>query len=316
MLYVPCCMTYDLIIIGGGPSAICAGIYAARKKINTLLIAKELGGQINGAHIVDNYPALPEIIGRELVKKMVSHLQKFEIKINQDEIAENIESLELTPNIKNFEVKTDKGVYQAKSIIIAMGNLPRKLYIPGAEEFAGKGISYCATCDAPLFVNKNVAIIGAGDAGMDAAWQLTQYAKKIYIINKYAELKSDDVILQEKIKKHPLIEIISSAEIKGIQGKKFVEKLTYAQNGENKEIIIDGIFVEIGWIANTEFIQKVVKLNEKKEIIIDSQNATSINGIFAAGDATNTPHKQIIIATGEGAKAALSVYKYLKSHNI
>ena len=310
-------MIYDLIIVGGGPSAITAGIYAARKKINTLLIAKELGGQVNGAHIIDNYPGLPETPGIDLVEKLVQHLQKFEIKINKDEIVEDIKLLESDSDIKNFEVKTNKDVYQTKSIIIAMGNLPRKLYIPGAEEFAGKGISYCATCDAPLFADKNVAVIGAGDAGMDTAWQLTQYAKKIYIINKYAELKSDDVILQEKIEKHPLIEIISSAEIKEIQGGKFVEKLIYAQNGENKEIKIDGIFVEIGWIANTEFVQKVVKLNEKKEIIIDSQtNTTSIDGIFAAGDVTNIPHKQIIIAAGEGAKATLNVYKYLRTHNV
>lgn len=324
---------YDLIIIGGGPAALSAGIYAARKKINILLLTESFGGQMMKAPLVENYLGVTDLPGFELVQKFVGHLKKFEVKIKEGETVENIQEInpvrnEISNRVysektqRSFKIKTNKNIYQAKTIIIATGKSAKELDVPGGKEFMGKGIVYCATCDAPLFSEKTVAVVGAGDAGMDTAWQLTRYADKIYIINKYPEFKSDDVILQEKIMNHPKIEIISKAEIKEIKGEKFVKKLVYKQDGltsspqdgAEKEIEIDGIFVEIGSNPNSAFAKNIVKLNEKKEIIIDPQtNSASARGIFAAGDVTDIIHKQIVVAAGEGAKAALSAYEYLKS---
>lgn len=299
---------YDLIIIGGGPAALSAGIYAARKKINILLLTESFGGQMMKAPLVENYLGITDLPGLELVQKFVEHLKKFELEIKESEITENIKQID-----KNFEIKTNKNTYQTKTIIIATGKSARELDVPGGKEFIGKGVVYCATCDAPLFSEKTVVVVGAGDAGMNTAWQLTKYAAKIYLINKYSEFKSDDVILQEKIKNHPKIEIVSQTEIKEIKGDKFVKSLTYKQGDIEREITADGIFVEIGSNPNSAFAENIVKLNEKKEIIIDPQtNSTSTQGIFAAGDVTDIIHKQIVIAAGEGAKAALSAYEYLK----
>ena len=301
-------MIYDLIIIGGGPAAMSAGIYAARKKINTLIITKNIGGQAIEAYEVENYLGVSGLMGTDLVKKFSEHLKKFVTDIKEGEIVETIEKAE-----QNFTVKTNKNAYQSKSIIIASGKSPRELDVPGAKEFAGKGIVYCATCDAPLFKNKTVAIVGAGDAGVDTAWQLTQYADKIYLINKYADLRGDDLTLQEKVKNHSLIEIINQAEIKIIKGTRFVESLIYKQNSTEKEINVDGIFIEIGSMPNSQFAKGTLDLSEKEEIIVNPKNnSTSIPGIFAAGDVTDIKEKQIIIAAGEGAKAALNVYNYLK----
>ncbi len=304
---------YDLIIIGGGPAAITAGIYAARKKVNTLLITKEFGGQMALGHKVENWPGTPSMAGMDLVSNFVGHLKKFEIEIREGELVREVKRFKGV----FFEINTDKGAYQTKSVMVATVKSPRELDVPGVKEFSGKGISYCATCDVPLFGDKIVAIIGAGDAGLDTAWQLTYYAKKIYILNKYSELKSDNVILQEKIKDNPKIEILYQAEAREIKGTKFVESLVYEQAGIKKEVVVDGIFAEIGSVPNSSLVENLVKLNGREEIVIDPRtNGTSVTGIFAAGDVTDISQKQIVVAAGEGARAALSVYEYLKSRNI
>ncbi|KKT76659.1 MAG: Alkyl hydroperoxide reductase, F subunit [Parcubacteria group bacterium GW2011_GWF2_44_7] len=302
---------HDLIIIGAGPAGLSAAIYAVRKKLRVLVLAQMVGGQTIDAHLVENYLGVPEILGIELVEKFKEHAKKFDT-----EIKENISVQKITKGDADiFSIKTNKGDFQAKALIIASGKKYRQLTVSGAMEFEGKGITYCATCDAPLFKDKKVAVIGAGDAGQDAAWQLTQYAEKIYLFNRYQELRGDDVVMQEKLKQHPKIEIIDDAYPVEIKGDKFVQALVYQQNGsaDRKEIAVSGIFVEIGSVPVSEYLKDMVELNEKGEIIVNPKtNMASCPGIFAAGDVTDIPHKQMIIAAGEGAKAALSAYEYLK----
>lgn len=307
---------YDLIIIGAGPAGLSAAIYAVRKKLNILVLAQAVGGQVTEAHEVENYLGIPGLLGIELVEKFKNHAKKINI-----EIKEGPEVKKIIPLKDGFEVRAISDTWQTKALIIATGKRYRKLEIPGAKEFEGKGITYCATCDAPLFRGKNVAVVGGGDAGQDTAWQLTQYASKIYLLNRYPELRGDDRQMQEQIKKEGKIEIINSCYPVGVKGDKFVKSLVYQCNGsdQKQEIAVDGIFVEIGSVPASKFLADVVKFNEKGEIIVDPlTNMTSQAGIFAAGDVTDIPHKQMIVAAGEGAKAALSAYEYLnhKTYNI
>ena len=304
-------MLYDLIIIGAGPAGLAAAIYAARKKIKTLVLADGAASQTAEAHLVENYLGIPSIPGNELAEKFREHARKMAVEIKDGVDVSKIESAD-----GKFEVISNNGTLSAKSLIIATGKKYRPLEVPGAKEFEGKGITYCATCDAPLFKNKTVAVVGAGDAGQDAAWQLTEYASRIYLLNKYPELRGDDRQIQEKLKTHLKVTILNNCEPMEVKGDKFVKALVLKCNGDGqtKEIAVEGIFVEIGSVPASKFLNGVVKLNEKEEIVIDPKtNATSQSGIFAAGDITDVPYKQMIIAAGEGAKAALSAYEYLKS---
>ena len=304
-------MLYDLIIIGAGPAGLAAAIYAARKKINALILTDGASGQTVEAHLVENYLGIPSVPGNELLEKFKWHAKNTGVEIKDGVDIVNVESAGET-----FKILAHNGVFFAKTIIVAAGKKYRELEVPGAKEFAGKGITYCATCDAPLFKNKIVAVVGAGDAGQDAAWQLTQYASKIYLLNKYPELMGDDLRVQEKLNNHSRVAILNNCEPIEIKGDKFVKSLFIKQNGnvETRELAVDGIFVEIGSIPASKFLADMVKLNDKNEVIVDSKtNMTSFPGIFAAGDITDIPYKQMIIAAGEGAKAALSVCEYLKN---
>jgi alkyl hydroperoxide reductase subunit F len=308
---------YELVIVGGGPAGMSAGVYAARKKLKTLLLAKNLGGQPSEAWQIDNYLGLPAVLGIELAEKFKSHLKKFsqDIEIKEGEIVVEIKKTEQAENnLPLFNVYTEKEKFPAKALIIATGVSPKKLGIPGEEKFTNRGVVFCATCDAPLFKDKIVAVVGSGNAGLDAAIQLTSYAKKIYLLNKYPDLHKGDLSYVEKIEKSPLIGILNNALPKEIKGDKFVKSLVWenVKTKETQEIEVEGVFVEIGSAPSLHFAKQLLKYNEKNEIIINPEtNATSCPGIFAAGDVTNMPYKQIIISAGEGAKAALSAYYYL-----
>ncbi|NQV00721.1 MAG: FAD-dependent oxidoreductase [Parcubacteria group bacterium] len=299
---------YDLIIIGGGPAAISAGIYAARKKIKTILITESWGGQMALASSVKNYPGIESISGMDLVTKFTNHLKK-----NDIEIKEGVKVKEIRNNDSIIEVKTNSNSYESKAIIITTGRIPKKLGLPREEEFIGKGISYCAVCDAPLYKNKTVAVIGGANAGLGTALSLTAYASKIYVLEFLPKLNADE-FLQEKIKKSAQITVLTNVEIKEFKGEQFIDGLIYQERDsrQSKEISVEGIFVSIGSTSNSFLVKNMVKLNKQGEIKIDSENRTSQPNIFAAGDVTNISHKQIVIAAGEGAKAALNVYEYLQ----
>ena len=302
---------YDLIIIGGGPAAVSAGIYAARKKLKTILITKGWGGQMALAPEIENYAGFESITGAELVSKFTQHLKKNELEIKE---GVEIKDIKLVDNL--VEVKANDDVYQAKVAIITTGRNPRKLGLPNEDKFIGKGISYCSTCDAPLFRDKEVAVIGGGNMGLGTALDLITYASKVYILEYSPELKADKYF-QEKIKKIDKIEVITSVKVAEIKGDQFVSSLTYSNGtgGKNKELPVQGIFVAIGSDASSFLVKNVVELNKEDEIKIDSRNRTSQPNIFAAGDVTDISHKQIVIAAGEGAKAALNAYDYLQNLN-
>jgi len=303
---------YDLVIIGAGPAGLSAAIYAIRKKLKVLVLSNApIGGQITEAHTIENYLGIPSILGVELIEKFYEHAKKFNIEINEGVRVKKVEK-----NDDGFKILTDQGEFNARAIIAASGKKYKQLDVPGAPEFEGKGITYCATCDAPMFKNKTVAVVGGGDAGQDATWQLTKYANKIYLLSRYANLIGENRQLREQLEKNDRVQIVKSCSPIEVKGDKFVKSLVYKCNGDadQKEIAIDGIFVEIGSVPASEFIEGMVKLNNRGEIIIDPKtNMTSCPGIFAAGDVTDVPRKQMIVAAGEGAKAALGAYEYLKN---
>ena len=295
---------YDLIIIGAGPAGITAAIYAVRKRIESLIITTDIGGQTALSGDVENYTGYQFITGPELVLKFEEHLRKFNIALKENEAVREIVKAGGT-----IQVKTDKGLYEAKSIIIASGKRSRELNVPGEKEFKNKGLTYCATCDGPLFSRKDVAIIGGGNSALDAALQLMRIANKVYIINIAPEL-TGDAVMREAVQGSDKVSVFNSAKVEEVLGERMVNAIRIKKEDQENLLTVQGVFVEIGLIPNSDFIPGINK-NNSGEIIVNSRNETNIPGIFAAGDVTDVPEKQIVIAAGEGAKAALSVFKYL-----
>jgi len=299
---------YDLIIVGGGPAGITAAIYAARRKLNFILVTMDIGGQIVWSSEVENYPGTLTSTGIELVQKFQAQLKKYKVNIKQEEV------ISIKKIGKNIKVKTKKNIYESKAVIIASGKKPRKLNVPGEEKFFGKGVNYCATCHAPSFKNKIVAIAGGGNSGLEAALFLKEYARKVYLLDINPKLGGES-FLREKVLAEDKISVLNSIKIKGILGKENVDSLKYEKNGEDKILKIDGIFIEIGLVTKLDFVD--VKKNKWREIKLfrgtrtHNENLTSVPGIFAAGDCTDIPAKQIIAAAGEGCKAALASFDYI-----
>lgn len=307
-------MLYDLIIIGGGPAAISAAIYSARKKLNFKVLAQRIGGeQLLAAGKIENYPGIKSIpSGLEFIKLLREHLKEYNVDIEEGQEIAKIEKKN-----DSFLVKTKRGSeYEAKSIIIASGKNPRPLGVPGEKEFEGKGVSYCSICDAALFPNKTVAVIGGGNAGLDSAMDLTKYAKKIYVLEFGPKIIGDEAT-QEKLRETGKVEFIVSAATKEIKGKKFVTGILYEdrKTQEIKELSVDGVFIHVGTVTSADFVKGFLELNSANEIVINHKTCqASVEGVFAAGDVTDVPFKQIIIAGGQGATAALSAYQYLEKY--
>jgi len=303
-------MNYELIIIGGGPAGITAGIYAARYRLKTLMITKDFGGQIAKKAVpIENYPAFKEISGIELIRKFKEHLDKFKIDIEMDSV------IKIERTNGNFQVFTqNQKLFKSKTVIIASGADPRPLKVPGENEFVGRGVSYCVTCDSPLFKNKIVAVIGGGNAGFEAAIALARWAKKIYVL-EYGERVVADIQNQELARKTKKVEIITNAALKEIKGDKFVNSIIYEdrKTGQEKKLEVEGVFVEIGSQPASAFAKDLVELNERGEIKVDFETfQTKTPGLFATGDVNVGKFKQIVTACGEGAKAALAAYDYLQ----
>ena len=267
-------------------------------------MSKDIGGQTAWSGDIENYTGYQFITGPELTKRLKDHIDAYKIKVNEEE-----EILSLAKDREIILIKTDKAQYEAKAVIIASGKMPKELGIKGEQEFKGKGIAYCATCDGPLFANKQVAVIGGGNSALDAAIGLEKIASKIYIIN-IGEALTADAIMQEAVKKSDKITVLNKSRIVEVKGEKFVKAIEIERNNVKEEIAVEGVFVEIGLVPNSDFVE-VVDKNSLNEIIINCACETSTPGIFAAGDVTNVPEKQIIVAAGEGAKAALSAFRYL-----
>lgn len=298
---------YELIIIGAGPAGITAAVYATRKQINFLIISQDIGGQTAWSGEVENYTGYQFISGPQLTEKFEEHLRQFKV---QSKISETVARIEKRDDF--FEITTDKDKYQTKTVIIASGKKPRLLNVPGEKEYKNRGVTYCATCDGPLFPNKIVAVIGDGNSALDATLQLIKIAQKIYLINIGDKL-GGDAVMREKIEASEKATIYNSTQLLEILGDKFVKAIRIRQNGKDITLQAQGVFIEIGSVPGVDFIDFVEK-NKLREVKIDAQNRTSVPGIFAAGDVTDVLEKQIIIAAGEGAKAVLSVFRYLSTH--
>ena len=304
-------MIYDLVIIGGATSGLTAGIYAARKKLNAIILTKEIGGQTLQTESIENFPGVEKNSGPGLIDKIKEQVLKYGLPIKSGTGVKTISKKEDV-----FEIETESGEkITAKSVIIATGKNPRRLSVPGEKEFENKGVVYCSTCDAPLFGGKTVVVAGGGNSGLNSAFDLLKYAIKIYVMESDTKIRGDE-FLQEKLKASGKVEFIIGAEIKEIKGSAFMEKIIYLdkKNSQTKELSAQGIFVNVGWSPSSAFVKDFLETNEYGEIIIDPKtNETSVDGVFASGDVTDAKYKQCVIAAGEGAKAALSAYDYLKS---
>lgn len=298
-------MVYDTIILGAGIAGITAAIYASRKKMNYLIIAEDFGGQVNIAGEIENYPGIPKTNWSEFKDSLEKQLEYNNIKINYESVKE------VKKEKKYFIVRTNKKFYKTKTVIICTGARARELNVPGEKKLQGRGVTYCAICDGPLFKNKTVAVIGGGNSAMEAVDYLQKISKKIYLININPKLEGYEYLI-EKVKKAKNVKIINNAKTTKITGYKVVNGLEYEQKGKLKKLKVQGVFVEIGRIPNTESFKNSLKIDKHSHIIIDKHAQTSVPGVFAAGDCTDLHSYQFITAAGQGCTALLSAVKYLQ----
>ncbi|OGD68537.1 hypothetical protein A3E89_01420 [Candidatus Campbellbacteria bacterium RIFCSPHIGHO2_12_FULL_35_10] len=306
---------YELAIIGGGPGGASAGIYAARKKLKTILITDGFGGQSTVSPDIQNWVGIKTISGQELSDSMEKHLREYAVdivNIKDSERAENI----FGNNKDGFEIKTDKGnIYKTKTILVTTGSHRRRLQAKNADKLEHRGITYCATCDGPLFAGRDVVVIGGGNAGFETASQLLAYAKSVTLIHKNGKFKADEITVK-KVSSHPNFKLISNADTTEILGENFVAGLKYkdVNTNEEHEIRTDGIFVEIGAEPTTGFVKDLVELNDYGYIVVDHRNQrTSNGGIWAAGDCTDGLYHQNNIAAGDAIKALEDIYINLRA---
>lgn len=310
---------HDVIIIGGGPAGTAATVYSARKKLDTLIITEDFGGQSVVSTDIENWIGETNISGVELAEKFEEHVRKYEddtVTIQEGERVTKIEKTECRDGDRpcDYIVKTNEGnEFKGKTVILGMGAHRRKLNVPGEERLNGKGVAYCATCDAPLFAGRDVAVVGGGNAGVEGAIDLLPFAEQIYILQRRDHLKADPVSV-ERVKSEDQIEIIYNADTTEILGEDMVEGLIYEdENGEEQKLEVGGVFVEIGSVPNSDPVKDLVELDDYGQVKIDSKHAsTSEPGVFAAGDITDDPYKQNNISAGDAVKAALAAYNYLQ----
>jgi alkyl hydroperoxide reductase subunit F len=297
----------DLIIIGAGPAGITASVYAARKRMDFLVISKDIGGQTAWSGDIENYTGYQFITGPELTAKFEEHMRQYNITVKENEEVKEVKKVDNT-----ISVTSDKARYEAKTVIIASGKRTRELNVPGEKEFKNRGLTYCATCDGPLFSGKDVAVIGGGNSGLDATLQLMRIARHIYLINIAPKI-TGDAVMEEQVRKSDSVTLLNSAEVTRVTGDRFVTGITIKTEGKEETLSVGGIFVEIGLVPNSGFAPDVEK-NQLGEIKVNVRNETNIPGILAAGDVTDVLEKQIIIAAGEGSKASLSAFRYMVQH--
>jgi len=299
--------TYDLIVLGGGPTAIACAIYAARFALDVLVIGKIFGGLIATTHLVENYPGITSTSGQGLMEMFKEHMNSLSIPYITDEIR----SIEQASD--HFVLHSFFQKFKAKSVVIATGSERKKLGIPGEEEYAGRGVSYCATCDGPFYKDKTVCVIGGSDSAAKEALFLSQNVKKVYIIYRGEEIRAEP-INKKRVEDNHKIEIIYRTNIVEIKGENTVKSVIF---DSGTEFEVDGVFIEVGSIPNSDLAKHIgAKTNEKDEIIINRKSETNLPGVFAAGDVADAPFKQAITGVAEGVIAAYSAFDYIKEMNI
>lgn len=306
-------MLYDLIIIGGGPAGVAAGVYAARKRLKTRLITKEFGGQSIVSPDIQNWIGTKSISGDDLAEDFEEHLRAY-----QGEYLDIDEGTKVTDVLESddaFSVKTDDESHQSKAVLVTSGSHRRQLSVPGADEFEHKGLTYCASCDGPLFADQDVAVIGGGNAGFETAAQLLAYTKSVTLLHHREEYKGDKITV-EKVLQNPHMRAITNAQTTEILGNDMVTGLKYKDKntGEEHTLDVTGVFVEIGSIPTTKFVADIVELDEYNRIKIDPwTQKTSRDCIWAAGDCTNVRYHQNNIAAGDGVRALEDIYLHLNA---
>jgi len=299
---------YELMIIGGGPAGLAASVYAARKKINALLISGDIGGQMNKTMGIENYLGYQFVEAPELIDKFQAQMNHYPI---EQKIGENISRLDKIDG--GFEAVTEAGEkYQAKAAIFATGKSPRKLNIPGESELTGLGVTYCAICDGPIFAGQKVAVVGGGNSALEAALDMVKIAEYVNLISLTP--LTGDAVLIDKLSDAENLNIFIEYQTEKIDGQDLAEGITIkdVKSGESQRLEVGGIFIEIGLIPNSRAVINLIKLNEMGEVPINSSCETEIPGLYAAGDVSTVPEKQIIVAAGEGAKATLQAHRYLQ----
>jgi len=306
---------FDVIIIGGGPAGLTAGIFATRRTLKTLIISKEFGGVVSTVPHIENYSGFKAVNGMELMKRMEE-----QAKASGVEIVYSQEVNEIIEEKDGFTVKTNQKKYKSKAVILAFGKSPRHLDVPGDKEFDNKGVSYCVNCDGPLFKGEDVCVVGGGNSALDAALVMSEIAKKAYIIHRRYEFRGFESMV-EKIKNKKNVEFILDSVVKEFKGDKMLRSVIIEniKTKAIKELKVAGAFIEIGSEVKTDFVKKLVKTDENNHIVVNERcqtfypNKDKVRpGIFAAGDVTNNAFKQIVVATGQGAIAALQAYNYVK----
>jgi len=298
---------YDVLVVGGGPAGASAAIYAARKGIRTGIIAERFGGQVNDTLGIENLIGTKYTEGPKLAASLEEHAKEYNIDIMKSQLAKRLEK-------KDFvEVELENGaILKSKTVIVSTGARWRNLGVPGEAEFKNKGVAYCPHCDGPLFAGKHVAVVGGGNSGIEAAIDLAGVAGHVTVLEFMPELKADSV-LQERLNSLPNTTVIKNAQVKEITGTNKVDGVTYIEreSGEEKHIDLQGVFIQIGLVPNTDWLADTVERTRMGEIVVDNRGATTVPGVFAAGDCTNSPFKQIIISMGSGATAALGAFDYM-----
>jgi alkyl hydroperoxide reductase subunit F len=307
-------MLYDVVIIGGGPAGVSAGVYAARKKLKTVVVTDVFGGQSVVSNDIQNFIGTPSISGFELAQKLEGHLRAQEdVRIVLGDKVSKIEKKKNENGALSFAITTERGeTFDARAVLITAGSNRRRLDVPGERELDGKGVAYCATCDAPLFRGKRVAVVGGGNSALEGARDLIPYASEIYLFVRSA-LKGDPVT-QEKVLSDAKVHLVCPAEIVEIRGSEAVESVRYRlrDSGEERDLPLDGIFIEIGWTANAGIAEGLVELNAGGEIVVDHKTQrTSAEGIWAAGDVTDALYKQNNTSMGDAIKAVLNINDHL-----
>jgi thioredoxin reductase (NADPH) len=298
---------YDVVIAGAGPAGLTAAVYTCRKKLKTLVISKNIGGQVAITKGVENYPGVINIDGYGLIEIMETQARKFGAEIKFGEI------LSLERKSHHFIVHTDHEKIETRAVILSFGKTPKSLDVPGESKFKGRGVSYCATCDGPLFEDNDVAVVGGGNSALESAVLLSKIAKKVYLIHRRDAFRGDECTC-EKVRCTKNIELVLNTIPVEIKGDKFVDTFVI-ENVNTKthtDLKVGGIFAEIGYEVKTDFLKGIVSLDESGQIKVNELCETNVPGIFAAGDVTNVPYKQIVIAAGEGAKAGMSAYNYIQ----
>jgi NADH-dependent peroxiredoxin subunit F len=300
-------MQYDLIIIGGGPAGSAAAVYAARKQLKTLLIVKEWGGQSIVSEDIQNWIGTPHISGAELAKSLRSHVEEYKgdvLTILESEVTS------IAGSEGDFVVKTQKGDQGGKTVLIATGSVRRRLEVPGADVLEHKGLTYCASCDGPLFGGMDVVVVGGGNAGFESAAQLLAYCKSVTLLSRSAPRA--DAITIEKLKKNPKFTLIENVVPTKVAGQLFVESISYIKDGNETTLPVSAVFVEIGQIPATSFAENIVEMNATKNIVINPRTQeTSTKGIWAAGDCTDVLYHQNNIAAGDAVRALEDIYLHL-----